>query len=87
MGQYMTAEQQGMSQASDAVRKSGVATQAGLEAGRKAVLDELKARQETAQPQVAPAAPAAVAPVAQPASPVAPKKGVFIGGQNFSDDF
>ena len=84
--QYLAAEQQGMSQALNEVKKSGVAAQAGLAAGQQAVLGELKARQAERAP-AAPAAPAAVMPVAQPAAPGAPKKGVFVGGQNFSDDF
>ena len=84
--QYLAAEQQGMSQALNEVKKSGVAAQAGLAAGQQAVLGELKARQAERAP-AAPAAPAAVMPVAQPAAPGTPKKGVFVGGQNFSDDF
>ena len=84
--QYLAAEQQGMSQALNEVKKSGVAAQAGLAAGQQAVLGELKARQAERAP-AAPAAPAAVMPVAQPAAPGAPKKGVYVGGQNFSDDF
>ena len=75
-----------MSQAYDEVKRSGAATQAGLEAGQQAVLGELKARRDALAP-VAPPPPAIVAPAAQPAAPAAPKKGVFVGGQNFSDDF
>lgn len=84
--QYFAAEQRGMSQAYDEVKRSGAATQAGLEAGQQAVLGELKARRDALAP-VAPPPPAIVAPAAQPAVPAAPKKGVFVGGQNFSDDF
>ena len=84
--QYLAAEQQGMSQAYEEVKKSDAATKAGLAAGQQAVLDELKARQAERVP-AAPATPAVVAPAAQPAAPGAPKKGIFVGGQNFSDDF
>ena len=47
---------------------------------------DMKANQDARTPVAPPAAPA-VAPVAQPPAPAAPKKGVFVGGQNFSDDF
>ena len=84
--QYLAAEQKGMSQVFEDVKKSGVAAQAGLAAGQQAVLDALKAKQAEQNP-VAPAAPAVVAPAPQPPAPAAPKKGVYVGGQNFSDDF
>ena len=84
--QYLAAEQRGMSQAYEEVKKSDVATQAGLKAGQQAVLNELKARQAERAPATS-AAPATVVPAAQPTAPGAPKKGVFVGGQNFSDDF
>ena len=84
--QYLAAEQKGMSQVYEEVKTSDVATKAGIAAGQQAVLGELKARQAERVP-TAPEAPAVVMPVAQPAAPGAPKKGVFIGGQKFSDDF
>ena len=84
--QYLAAEQKGMSQAYEEVKKSDVATKAGIAAGQQAVLGELKARQAERAP-VAPAAPTVVMPVTRPATPGTPKKGVFVGGQNFSDDF
>ena len=83
--QFLAAEQKGMSQVYEDVKKSGVAAQAGLAAGQQAVVDALKAKQAEQNP-VAPAAPAVI-PAAQPPAPAAPKKGVYVGGQNFSDDF
>ena len=83
--QFLAAEQKGMSQVYEDVKKSGVAAQAGLAAGQQGVLDTLKAKQAEQNP-VAPAAPAVI-PAAQPPAPAAPKKGVYVGGQNFSDDF
>ena len=84
--QYLAAEQKGMSQVFEDVKKSDVAGKAGLAAGQQAVLDALKAKQAEQNP-VAPAAPAVVVPAPQPPAPAAPKKGVYVGGQNFSDDF
>ena len=83
--QFLANEQKGMSQVYEDVKKSGVAAQAGLAAGQQAVVDALKAKQAEQNP-VAPAAPAVI-PAAQPPAPAAPKKGVYVGGQNFSDDF
>ncbi len=84
--QYLAAEQKGMSQVFEDVKNSDVAGKAGLAAGQQAVLDALKAKQAEQNP-VAPAAPTVVAPAPQPPAPAAPKKGVYVGGQNFSDDF
>ena len=84
--QYLANEQKGMSQVYEDVKNSDVAGKAGLAAGRQAVLGELKARHPE-QNLAVPAAPAVVAPAPQPPVPAAPKKGVYVGGQNFSDDF
>ena len=85
--QYLANEQRGMSQVYKAVKESDVAGKMGVAAGQKAVLDELKARQAERVPVAPAAAPAAAVPAAEPPAQGTPKKGVFVGGQNFSDDF
>ena len=68
--------------------KCAVVTNTGAESRngeKEAVVDALKSKQAEQNP-VAPVAPAVVPPAPSHA-PAAPKKGVYVGGQNFSDDF
>ncbi len=82
--QFFAAEQRGMAQAYEEVKKSGEAAQAGLEAGRQAVLNELNPP-PPAPP--APTAPAVGVPAVQTPAAVVPQPKVIIGGQKLTDDF
>ena len=82
--QFFAAEQQGMAQAYEEVKKSGEAAQTGLEAGRQAVQNELNPP-PPAPP--APTVPAVGVPAVQAPAVVVPQPKVIIGGQKFTDDF